>query len=781
MIELAHLRILTTIVLSPLTALEIKSLAINYLGGPVDQDVSQLLYTQSEGNPFFAEELLCGWVEEGSLVLENPHWIAIAPLEHALPSSITGALRQRFARLSSDIIDLLRVAAAIGRTFEPSLLATVEEKDIDLEVVEEGLLVAERSGLIRTESNGYFTFSHEKIQECLYAEVSISRRKRLHKLIGQILKSRYDQESLNDAYQLAELAFHFVHSGDRIRGASYSRQAAEQAMQSFAFEEAMIYYRKALELYDFDDEEQGKLLLGLGEAALLVDEEHEAEVAFRAALTWFSQAGDVLAAAQAAHGLGLALWRQGAFEGTRTTLEHALSLLENSDSALTVRVLVDLATLHVIYTGEQARGNTYAQLALEMAHRLEDKHLEATVIREVIGKIHMLGNDLPGAILSMEQALMLAETNDDPSEAAKCCLYLLGAYYFQCKIKRSYEVNLRWIEYVERAGQSYELRYPYCWLALLYSSQGAWSDAEKAIEQAQLHEDHLLTRASSAFLYQVKGFLAYQREDYVTAEQELSTVVVNQQRDAGGVLLHGSLLGLTQEALGKHQHALEQIDRLQLLLSEQTAGILLSAPIITCLALLGLSVGDRELVTGLYPQLLLFRGQYYWFLVDRILGMIATFLQDWEMAAIHLSEAKALAQRENLRPELAHTLEDQANLELARGGSEHVEHASELLHEALILLKELNLIRQVERVQSRIRSLSPNKNIRIKPSLVANLTDREAKVLHLIAKGKSNRQIAQELGLSVKTVANHLTHIFNKTMCENRVAAAAFAIQNGLA
>ena len=93
-IELAHLRILTTIVLSPLTALEIKSLAINYLGGPVDQDVSQLLYTQSEGNPFFAEELLCGWVEEGSLVLENPHWIAIAPLEHALPSSITGALRQ---------------------------------------------------------------------------------------------------------------------------------------------------------------------------------------------------------------------------------------------------------------------------------------------------------------------------------------------------------------------------------------------------------------------------------------------------------------------------------------------------------------------------------------------------------------------------------------------------------------------------------------------------------------------------------------------------------------
>jgi DNA-binding NarL/FixJ family response regulator len=47
--------------------------------------------------------------------------------------------------------------------------------------------------------------------------------------------------------------------------------------------------------------------------------------------------------------------------------------------------------------------------------------------------------------------------------------------------------------------------------------------------------------------------------------------------------------------------------------------------------------------------------------------------------------------------------------------------------------------------------------------------------------GKSNRQIAQELGLSEKTVANHLTHIFNKTNSENRAAATAFAIRHRLA
>ena len=64
------------------------------------------------------------------------------------------------------------------------------------------------------------------------------------------------------------------------------------------------------------------------------------------------------AAAQAAHGLGLALWRQDAFEAARTTLEHALSLLENTDSALAVRVLVDIATL-LNYLYERASERKY--------------------------------------------------------------------------------------------------------------------------------------------------------------------------------------------------------------------------------------------------------------------------------------------------------------------------------------------------------------------------------------------------------------------------------------
>ncbi len=65
--------------------------------------------------------------------------------------------------------------------------------------------------------------------------------------------------------------------------------------------------------------------------------------------------------------------------------------------------------------------------------------------------------------------------------------------------------------------------------------------------------------------------------------------------------------------------------------------------------------------------------------------------------------------------------------------------------------------------------------------LPVQLTQREIEVLKLVAQGKSNRQIAETLCITEKTVTNHLTHIFTKINCDNRTAATAFAIHYGLA
>jgi len=63
---------------------------------------------------------------------------------------------------------------------------------------------------------------------------------------------------------------------------------------------------------------------------------------------------------------------------------------------------------------------------------------------------------------------------------------------------------------------------------------------------------------------------------------------------------------------------------------------------------------------------------------------------------------------------------------------------------------------------------------------VAGLTAREVEVLILLARGMSNRQIAERLVITPKTAGNHVEHIYAKTGASSRAAAAMFAVQHGL-
>ena len=108
-------------------------------------------------------------------------------------------------------------------------------------------------------------------------------------------------------------------------------------------------------------------------------------------------------------------------------------------------------------------------------------------------------------------------------------------------------------------------------------------------------------------------------------------------------------------------------------------------------------------------------------------------------------------------------------------------HAEELFSEALALFEELGMSHSAQHALSCLSVLSSRAGHQAHVALPAQLTKREVAVLKLVAQGKSNRQIAHALGLSEKTVTNYLTHIFNKTTCENRAAATAFAIRHGLA
>ena len=192
------------------------------------------------------------------------------------PASISGAVQMRLARLPAEATDTLRVAAIVGRVFQVGLLASL--LDFSEEVAEDLLRPALQAGLLRSLTAGEFTFSHDKIREVLYNEVSSSRRQRLHEHIGDALEA---PGLPLRTQRLSDLAFHFARSTDRDRGARYSLETGLSAMETYAGEEARLHFRAALSLLPPDDAGRGGVLVGLGEACLLAGDEVDAICWFR--------------------------------------------------------------------------------------------------------------------------------------------------------------------------------------------------------------------------------------------------------------------------------------------------------------------------------------------------------------------------------------------------------------------------------------------------------------------------------------------------------------------
>jgi DNA-binding NarL/FixJ family response regulator len=91
-----------------------------------------------------------------------------------------------------------------------------------------------------------------------------------------------------------------------------------------------------------------------------------------------------------------------------------------------------------------------------------------------------------------------------------------------------------------------------------------------------------------------------------------------------------------------------------------------------------------------------------------------------------------------------------------------------------------NEVAMTRSMASRLLKIMANKDAR-SPNATNELTDRELEVLHLLAQGASNPQIAEELVITVNTVKSHISHILTKLQLENRTQAAAYAVQKGIA
>lgn len=225
-------------------------------------------------------------------------------------------------------------------------------------------------------------------------------------------------------------------------------------------------------------------------------------------------------------------------------------------------------------------------------------------------------------------------------------------------------------------------------------------------------------------------------------------------------------------------------------MAQATARAVLSAisasPLVISMARAGLALmsvlqGDVSAAPEQYTALLPQRGtmlQTGAAANDRVLGLVAQTTGNFGQAQAHLEEALDFCRKAGYRAELAWSCCDYANMLLQRDESGDREKAISLLDESRAISSDLGMRPLMERVIALQRhSISQSAKA---PAYPDGLSQREVEVLRLVAEGRSNREIADELTISLNTVLRHMSHILAKTRTANRAEVVAYAARRGL-
>ena len=232
-------RLITRIVLRRFDAAETGAQLDALLGEHVSDDFAKAVHRETEGNPFFVEEVLKALIEQGSVRRESGRWQRCELEQLLIPQSVKEAIGHRLDRVSQECNEVLRVGAILGKVFTfEELSATAKQGDDKLL---DALDEAVGAQLVAAVSDESFSFTHDKIREVLYEELNPIRRRRLHRLAAEGLQQRPGATQC----VVEKLAHHFIQAGDHERGLEYAKKAAHEAERVFAFDEAVAAYGRA--------------------------------------------------------------------------------------------------------------------------------------------------------------------------------------------------------------------------------------------------------------------------------------------------------------------------------------------------------------------------------------------------------------------------------------------------------------------------------------------------------------------------------------------------------
>ena len=234
--------------LEPLDAAETAKLASQVTNHELELDEGLRLYHETGGYPLFVVEMVranLGRVSTSPPEADRSH--RQQPLDGArtLPPRVHAVLVGRLLQLSASARGFVELAATIGREFTLDLLITVGNADVDTAVRALDELWHKR--IMREHGANSYDFTHDRLREVAYGEISAPQRRMLHRRVAQALEALYAEEL--DAVS-GQIASHYERAGMIEQALLYYQRAAAVARRVYANEDAINLLLRSLELLE---------------------------------------------------------------------------------------------------------------------------------------------------------------------------------------------------------------------------------------------------------------------------------------------------------------------------------------------------------------------------------------------------------------------------------------------------------------------------------------------------------------------------------------------------
>jgi tetratricopeptide (TPR) repeat protein len=346
------------------------------------ESLVSLVFDQTQGNPFFVEELYRHMLEEGKLFDAGGQFRSDIKVEESgVPENVRLIISRRLERLDENEKLVLAAAAVIGRSFSFQLLTEISRIDVDelFTVIEK----AQQMGIIVPSAEGPgkpYAFGHELVRQTILAGILAARQERLHADVANAIE-RLDASAVNE--RAGEIADHLLKAGsfvDKNRLVSYLTLSGKIALEAAAFEGAWRSFRSALsQLTEADVRERAGLFASLAIAERGLERWEAACANLEEALEMSITLNDRRMIARTCIQLiGVFVWAGRPQEAIRTA-HRGLSHFEADESADRARLLAALGQAQGA-AGSWEPASEALREALSIASGLSDPKLVARLL-----------------------------------------------------------------------------------------------------------------------------------------------------------------------------------------------------------------------------------------------------------------------------------------------------------------------------------------------------------------------------------------------------------------